>query len=223
MNSSFTFVENKFDPVSKSHKLFVLKQKCLSTMVWKWYGWLSLYTAKKNTKITKQIFPEKEYRGLRPNFKIMRLWVIYILARSVHLFCWKKYVDRSWDYINRSQTHKSGNWGWGRAIPRKGIYKWDFRCNVGNGIHRLMQKILKKFCWKIQFKNRYMFRQCGIMSSQFYSHESIHLIERPEWDWRPRWSGRRHPVLRWTPPAAASRQHGWNRTCAWGWTISTRY
>ena len=33
-------------------------------------------------------------------------------------------------YINRSQTHKCGNWGWGRAIPRKGIYKWDVRCRV---------------------------------------------------------------------------------------------
>ncbi len=34
------------------------------------------------------------------------------------------------DYINRSQTHECGNLGWGRAIPRKGIHKWDFRCSV---------------------------------------------------------------------------------------------
>jgi hypothetical protein len=27
-------------------------------------------TAKKNTEISKQIFPEKEYRGLSPNFYI---------------------------------------------------------------------------------------------------------------------------------------------------------
>jgi hypothetical protein len=27
-------------------------------------------------------------------------------------------VDRSWEYINRSQTHELGNWDWGRAIPR---------------------------------------------------------------------------------------------------------
>jgi hypothetical protein len=25
-------------------------------------------------------------------------------------FCWRKYVDRSWEYINRSQTHECGNW-----------------------------------------------------------------------------------------------------------------
>ncbi len=37
-----------------------------------------------------------------------------------------KYVDRSLEYINRSQTHKCGNWDWGRAIPRKGIHKRDF-------------------------------------------------------------------------------------------------
>jgi hypothetical protein len=40
-------------------------------------------------------------------------------------------IDRSWDYINRSQTHECWNWGWGHAIPRKGIHKGDFRCSVG--------------------------------------------------------------------------------------------
>ncbi len=39
-------------------------------------------------------------------------------------------VDRSWEYINRPQTHECGNWDEGRAIPRKGIHKWDFRCSV---------------------------------------------------------------------------------------------
>ncbi len=33
------------------------------------------------------------------------------------------YVDWSWKYVNRSQTHECGNWDWGRAIPRKGIHK----------------------------------------------------------------------------------------------------
>ncbi len=36
-----------------------------------------------------------------------------------------------WTDPDRSQTHESGNWDWGRAIPRKGIHKWDFRCTVG--------------------------------------------------------------------------------------------
>ncbi len=69
-------------------------------------------TAKTNAENLKQIFPEKEYRGLSPNFHI-------------HV----SYMDRSWEYINRSQTHECGNWGWGRAIPRKRIYKRNCRCS----------------------------------------------------------------------------------------------
>ncbi len=42
-----------------------------------------------------------------------------------------KYVDRSWKYLNRSQTHECGNWDWGHAVPFLGIHKWDFRCTVG--------------------------------------------------------------------------------------------
>ncbi len=59
-----------------------------------------------------------------------RLWAFYIFPRSVCLFCWMKYVDRCWDYINRSQTHECWNWGWGRAFPRKGIHKGDFPCSA---------------------------------------------------------------------------------------------
>ncbi len=86
---------------------------------------------RKNTEISKQIFPEKEYRGLSPNFYIhVSVSNIYLPTIGLPIFCWRKYVDRSWDYINRSQTHECWNWGWGRAIPRKGIHKWDFRCSV---------------------------------------------------------------------------------------------
>jgi hypothetical protein len=66
-----------------------------------------------------------------PISTFMRLWVVYIFPPWICLFCWRKYVvDRSWEYINRSQTHEYGNWGWGRAIPRKGKHKWDFPCSV---------------------------------------------------------------------------------------------
>jgi hypothetical protein len=61
--------------------------------------------------------------------------IIHIFPWWVCLFCWRKYVDRSSEYINRSQTHECGNWGWGRAIPRKGIYKRNCRCSA---------------CWKMQ-------------------------------------------------------------------------
>ncbi len=33
-----------------------------------------------------------------PISTFMPLWAIYIFPRSVSLFCWRKYVDRSWDY-----------------------------------------------------------------------------------------------------------------------------
>ncbi len=62
----------------------------------------------------------------------MCLWATYIFPRWVCLFCWRQYVDRSWKYINRSQTHECGNRGWGRAIPRKGIYKRNCRCSVAD-------------------------------------------------------------------------------------------
>jgi hypothetical protein len=51
---------------------------------------------RQNAENLKQIFPGKEYRGLSPNLHIFPRWVC--------LFCWRKYVDRSWEYINRSVT-----------------------------------------------------------------------------------------------------------------------
>jgi hypothetical protein len=62
--------------------------------------------------------------------KFLCLLAIYIFPPSISLFYSRKYVDRSWEYINRSQTHECGNWDWGRAIPRKGIHKWHFLCSV---------------------------------------------------------------------------------------------
>ncbi len=41
-----------------------------------------------------------------------------------------KYVDRSWEYLNLSQTHECGNWAWGCAIHRTRIHKWDFPCSA---------------------------------------------------------------------------------------------
>ncbi len=83
---------------------------------------------RQNTEISKQIFPEKEYRGLSPNFHIhASVSDLYIPTIGMPILL----VDRSWDYTNRSQTHECWNWGWGRAIHRKGIHKWDFRCSVG--------------------------------------------------------------------------------------------
>jgi hypothetical protein len=56
----------------------------------------------------------------------MCLWAIYIFPQSICLFCCRKYVDRSWEYINSSQTHESGNLDWGHTVSRKVIHKGDF-------------------------------------------------------------------------------------------------
>ncbi len=40
------------------------------------------------------------------------------------------YVDGSWEYKNRSQTHGCGNWDWGPAILFLRINKWDFCCRA---------------------------------------------------------------------------------------------
>jgi hypothetical protein len=60
----------------------------------------------------------------------MCLWAIYVFPQSIWLFFCRKYVDQSWEYINRSQTHDCGNWDWGLALPRKGIYKLNFLCSA---------------------------------------------------------------------------------------------
>ncbi len=68
-----------------------------------------------------------------PQFIHSYIWKISIFPGSVCLlyFAAAKYVDRSWEYINLSQTRECGNWEWGRAIPRKGIQKWDsLQCRV---------------------------------------------------------------------------------------------
>ncbi len=61
---------------------------------------------------------------------LLYLWEIYIFPGSVYLFCCREICGPIREYINLSQTHECGNWNWVRAIPRKGIHKWDFHCSV---------------------------------------------------------------------------------------------
>jgi hypothetical protein len=65
---------------------------------------------RRNTEISKQIFPEKEYRGLSPNFHI-HASVSDLYIPTIGLPSLLEEIDRSWDYINRSQRHECGNWG----------------------------------------------------------------------------------------------------------------
>jgi hypothetical protein len=82
-------------------------------------------------KIWNKYFQKRNIGASVPISTFICLWANYIFPRWVCLFCWRKYVDRSWEYINRSQTHECRKWGcWGRAIPRKGIYKRNCHCSV---------------------------------------------------------------------------------------------
>ncbi len=89
------------------------------------------HTAKIKCRKFETNIPRKGISGPQSQFPYScELWANYIFPQWVCLFCWRKYVDWSWEYINGSRTHECGNCGWGRAIPRKGIYKRNCRCSA---------------------------------------------------------------------------------------------
>ncbi len=90
---------------------------------------------RQNKEISKQIFPEKEYRGLSSNFNLhASVSDLYIPTRGLPILLKEICRPILGLYINRSQTQECWNWGWGRTIPRKGIHKWDFRCSVRTNV-----------------------------------------------------------------------------------------
>ncbi len=79
---------------------------------------------------------------------------IYFQDRSAYSTA-GKYVDWSWEYINRSQTHECGNWDGGCAVPRKGIHTWDFHCSEWADL-----------MWTRWMKSWTLFMKVAIMVSQ---------------------------------------------------------
>ncbi len=81
--------------------------------------------------------------------------------------------DRSWEYINRSQTHECGNWAWGRAIPFLEIFVSKFRYfvfavqldSLRCGNHAEMPPALEK----------YVCRRCGKIYCRQFWHFPCHL------------------------------------------------
>ncbi len=68
---------------------------------------------RQNAENSKQIFPEKEYRGLSPNFYIhVSVSELYIPTMGLP-FLLEEICGPILGilYINRSQTHECGNWG----------------------------------------------------------------------------------------------------------------
>jgi hypothetical protein len=65
------------------------------------------------------LFPKQHYNVLSPNsYPHISVRDLNIsMDRSVY-FAAAKYVDRSWEYINRSQTHECENWDYAQ-FPEK--------------------------------------------------------------------------------------------------------
>jgi hypothetical protein len=59
-----------------------------------------------------------------PISTFMCLWAIYILPGTIHIFPTAEWADRSWDFINRSQTHECGKWP---RIPEFLFWEYLFR------------------------------------------------------------------------------------------------
>ncbi len=66
-----------------------------------------------------------------------------------------------------------GNWDWGRAIPRKGIHKWDFRCSEdrqGEGRHEA-----KQAGWEEKLRNLVVLKK-GLEVTQWDLEENQDMI-----------------------------------------------
>ncbi len=65
---------------------------------------------------------------------------LYILMIDPPFFA-VLFVDRSWEYINRSQIHECRNWEWGRTVSFRGIFVSNFR-DSAFAVQPLVEKIL---------------------------------------------------------------------------------
>ncbi len=64
-------------------------------------------------------------------------------------------MDRTWEYIDRLQTHECGYWPWGHAIPFLGTHKSKFLCSVDCGgvsnlVHTRSQRNNRMFYSKLK-------------------------------------------------------------------------
>ncbi len=93
--------------------------------------WSVSHTAKTQYQKFKTYIPRKGIARPKSQFPHSSVCerFIYSHDRSAYSAA-GKYVDRSCEYILCSQTHGCGNWDSYRAIPRKGIHIWVFRCSA---------------------------------------------------------------------------------------------
>ena len=93
------------------------EQLCMSNM--DYYIWYWVHCKEPIPKIGNKYSQNRNWMARVPIGTFIWLWAIYILSPSIRLFCCCKYVDRSWEYINLSQTQECGNWDWAVQFPEK--------------------------------------------------------------------------------------------------------
>ena len=105
------------------------------------------------------LFPKRNYNVLSPNsYTHISVRDLYIFPRigSVY-FAAAQYVDRSCEYINRSQTHECRNWERGRAVSFLGIFVstigysvfavWNWKWLSKSSCIELFQPYSKNYFW----------------------------------------------------------------------------
>ncbi len=83
------------------------------------------------TENSKQIFPEKELRGLSPHFNVhVSVSNLYIPTISVCLFCRRKICGPIPGKYKSLTDTRMWKLGWKPHNSLSGIHKWDFRCSA---------------------------------------------------------------------------------------------
>ncbi len=112
--------------IERSNENAALSVHCKWRPIW----FPFMYSQKWNCAAS--LFQKQNYNVMSPN-SFIHICIcerfIYFQGRSVY-FAATKYVDWSWEYINRSQTHECRVWYWGWTIPFLGIHKLYFRYSV---------------------------------------------------------------------------------------------
>jgi hypothetical protein len=105
------FVSQKMVSVSPSSFLCDDMQLSYYGQLWSTFNLLTAALQRQNVKNLKQIFPEKEYRGLSPNIHIhVSVSELYIPTMGLPVLLEEIYRLILGIY-NRSKTHECGNWG----------------------------------------------------------------------------------------------------------------
>jgi hypothetical protein len=117
---------------------------------------------------------------------LIYLWDIYIFPGCSAYSVAGNYVDRSGEYINRSEAHECVNWDWGRVIPRKGIHKWNFRCSLFMDLWFIRPRPRTYFFlyWQIHYEGKW--EGVGPWKSRLFGALWIFIEPLGEWHLGPK-------------------------------------